>query len=33
VVEDVKGAVTAEYRIKRHLMASVHGIEIREIRA
>lgn len=33
VVEDVKGAVTPEYRIKRHLMASVHGIEIREIRA
>ena len=33
VVEDVKGAVTPEYRIKRHLMASVHGIEVREIRA
>lgn len=33
VVADVKGAVTAEYRIKRHLMASVHGIEILEIRA
>lgn len=33
IVEDVKGAVTPEYRIKRHLMASVHGIEIREIRA
>jgi len=33
VVADVKGAVTAEYRIKRHLMASVHGIEIQEIRA
>lgn len=33
VVEDVKGAVTPEYRIKRHLMASVHGIEIKEIRA
>lgn len=33
VVADVKGAVTPEYRIKRHLMASVHGVEIREIRA
>lgn len=33
VVADVKGAVTPEYRIKRHLMASVHGIEILEIRA
>ena len=33
VVADVKGAVTPEYRIKRHLMASVHGIEVKEIRA
>jgi hypothetical protein len=33
VVADVKGAVTDAYRIKRHLMASVHGVEIREIRA
>jgi hypothetical protein len=33
VVADVKGAVTAEYSLKRHLMAHVHGIEIREIRA
>lgn len=33
IVADVKGAVTGEYRIKRHLMASVHGVEIREIRA
>ncbi len=33
VVADVKGAITPEYRIKRHLMASVHGVEIREIRA
>lgn len=33
VVADVKGAVTPEYRIKRHLMAAVHGIEILEIRA
>lgn len=33
IVEDVKGAVTPEFRIKRHLMASVHRIEIQEIRA
>lgn len=33
VTADVKGAVTPDYRIKRHLMASVHGIEIMEIRA
>jgi len=33
VVADVKGAVTPEYRIKRHAMAAVHGIEIVEIRA
>lgn len=33
VVADVKGAITPEYRIKRHLMASVHGVEIQEIRA
>ena len=33
VVEDVKGAVTQAWEIKRHLMASVHGIEVREIRA
>lgn len=29
-VEDVKGVRTPVYRIKRHLMMSVHGIEIRE---
>lgn len=33
VVADVKGAVTDAFRIKRHLMMSVHGIEIQEIRA
>lgn len=33
VVADVKGAITPEYRIKRHLMMSVHGVEIQEIRA
>lgn len=33
VVADVKGAITPEYRIKRHLLMAVHGIEIKEIRA
>ena len=33
VVEDVKGVVTAEYRIKRKLLLQVHGIEVKEIRA
>jgi hypothetical protein len=33
VVEDVKGAITDVYRIKKHLMKSVHGIEIQEIPA
>lgn len=33
VVEDVKGASTDVWRLKRHLMVSVHGIEVREIRA
>jgi hypothetical protein len=33
VVADVKGAVTDAFRIKRHLMASVHNIEILEIKA
>lgn len=32
VVEDVKGALTAVYKIKRHLMMSVHGISILETR-
>lgn len=31
VVEDVKGFRTAAYRVKRHLMASVHNIDIKEI--
>ena len=31
VVADVKGAVTEAYRIKRHLMKAVHGIDILEI--
>lgn len=33
VVEDVKGAATPEYRLKRKLMLHVHGVEIREIKA
>lgn len=35
VVEDVKSKVTAgaaAYRIKRHLMLAVHGIEVKEVR-
>ena len=31
VVEDVKGVRTQGYRIKRHLMRAVHGIEVREV--
>lgn len=30
VVEDVKGRITEGYRIKRHLMKSIHNINIRE---
>lgn len=33
VVEDVKGAVTPEYRLKRKLMLERHGIEIQEVRS
>ncbi|HEY9208218.1 MAG TPA: DUF1064 domain-containing protein [Acidovorax sp.] len=33
VVEDVKGAVTPEFRLKRKLLLWVHGIEIQEIRS
>lgn len=32
VVEDVKGVVTQVYAVKRHLMKSVHGINIREVK-
>jgi len=35
VVEDVKSPATAKaaaYRIKRHLMLSVHGIEVKEVK-
>lgn len=31
VVEDVKGVRTAVFILKRHLMKSVHNIEIREV--
>lgn len=33
VVADVKGAVIDVYKVKRHLMKAVHGIDILEIRA
>lgn len=33
VCEDVKGAATPEYRIKRKLMLWRHGIEVREVPA
>ena len=35
IVEDVKSSITAKaaaYRIKRHLMLAVHGIEVQEVR-
>lgn len=33
ITADTKGAVPDAYRIKRHLMKSVHGIDIMEIRS
>lgn len=30
IIEDVKGKITEGYRIKRHLMKSVHNIDILE---
>ena len=33
VCEDVKGAVTPEFRLKRKLMLHVHGIEVKEVRS
>lgn len=33
VVEDVKGAVTPEFRLKRKLMLHVHRIEVKEVRS
>jgi hypothetical protein len=32
VIEDVKGKITALYRAKKHLMKTVLGLEIKEIR-
>ncbi|SDI64969.1 Protein of unknown function [Paraburkholderia steynii] len=32
VVEDVKGMLTAIYKLKRHLMKVVHGIDIVEVK-
>ncbi len=32
VVEDVKGMATDAYRIKRHLMATVHNIIVKEVK-
>ncbi|MFX1675183.1 DUF1064 domain-containing protein [Paraburkholderia sp. A2WS-5] len=31
IVEDAKGRVTEGYRIKRHLMKAVHGLDIMEV--
>lgn len=31
VIEDAKGMQTQVYRIKKHLMATVHGLQIREV--
>lgn len=33
IVEDVKGAVTPEFRLKRKLMLHVHGVEVQEVRS
>lgn len=32
VVEDIKGMLTPEYKIKRALMLAIHGITIRQVR-
>ena len=32
IVEDVKGVETEVFKIKRHLMKSVHGIDVRVIK-
>ena len=32
IVEDVKGVETAVFRIKRHLMMTVHGIDLRIVK-
>ena len=31
VVEDAKGIRTTAYRLKKHLMATVHGIHVQEV--
>lgn len=31
VTEDVKGVLTREFQIKRHLMLSVHGVDVRVV--
>lgn len=31
VVEDAKGVATEAYRLKRHLVRSVHGVEVVEV--
>lgn len=31
ITEDVKGVVTDVYRVKRHLMKSIHGVDIKEV--
>ena len=33
VVEDVKGHITREYRLKKKLMLACHGIKIEEVKA
>jgi hypothetical protein len=33
VIADVKGVATQAYKIKRHLMKHLHGIEVKEVRA
>lgn len=32
ITEDTKGMLTPVYKIKRHLMATIHGINIKEVR-
>lgn len=32
VVEDVKGVITPLFRVKQHLMMSVHGVDVRVVK-
>ena len=32
VVEDIKGAITQTFRIRQHLMKTVHGIDVRVVK-